>query len=309
MITTFFSKSNPFNYVLVTVLFISIFFLGSISLPNDVFLSFAFLKKIGILTVLIATIYMANFVTKRNGLSKDSTFTFFLVFLFLVMFPSIFENANLVLSNFFVLLSLRRLISLQSLIAPKEKIFDASIWIFVASLFHFWAILFIFLVFISIIFHVSRDYRNWILPFIAFFAVAIIFVFLALLIDKTQIELFLQSRQSDFALPDFSPKYQNTAVFIFSIFSLLFFGIQVFTVSSKPQMLHASYKKVMISFVIAGVIFLISNKKTDSLLVFTFMPTAVMATSFFESAQPKWLKESVIGIIIFCSFLLFYLKI
>lgn len=308
MITTLFSKSNPFNYALVTFLFISIFFLGCISLSDDVFLSLAFLKKLGVLMVLIATIYMANFVTKRNGLSKDSAFTFLFVFLFLVMFPSVFENSNLVLSNFFVLLALRRLISLQSLIAPKEKIFDASIWIFVATLFHFWAILFIVLVFISIVFHVSRDYRNWILPFIAFFAVAISFVFLALLLDKSQIPLFLQSSQSDFMIPDFGQKHQNTAVFIFSIFSILFFVTQVFSVSNRPQMLHASYKKIMFSFVIAVFIFFISNKKTDSILVFTFMPAAVMATNFIENVQTKWVKETVVGIIVFCSFLFFYLK-
>jgi hypothetical protein len=46
------------------------------------------------------------------------------------------------------LLALRRLISLQSMKASKEKIFDASLWVFIASLFHFWSILFIVLIFI-----------------------------------------------------------------------------------------------------------------------------------------------------------------
>jgi hypothetical protein len=54
----------------------------------------------------------------------------------LILFPSVFNNSNLLVANFFLLLAIRRMISLQTLKAPKEKIFDASIWIFIASLFH-----------------------------------------------------------------------------------------------------------------------------------------------------------------------------
>src|SRR5690606_23381322 len=101
------------------------------------------------------------------------------------LFPKTLNNPTLVISNFFILLALRRLISLQSLLTPKEKIFDASIWIFVAAIFHFWSILFILLVFVSIILHVSRDYRNWLLPYIALVTAVIIFTFAALAFDET----------------------------------------------------------------------------------------------------------------------------
>ena len=67
------------------------------------------------------------------------------VILFLLFFPSIWNDFNLLISNFFILLALRRLLSMHSAKAPKEKIFDASLWIFFASFFHFWSILFILL--------------------------------------------------------------------------------------------------------------------------------------------------------------------
>src|SRR3970282_2496096 len=135
----------------------------------------------------------ANFVSKKNGLSKNSSYTIFFYLLFLLFFPSILDNINLIFSNLFILLALRRLLSLQSLTASKEKIFDASLWIFVASLFHFWSIIFIVLVFISIMFHVARDYRNWILPFIAFFTAGIIFMLYAAVFDVNILEYVTRS--------------------------------------------------------------------------------------------------------------------
>jgi len=165
MITSVFRKSTILNYSLIVVLLLFFFFIYQTS---DLFITAATngLSRNSLLIVLLlASFFLANFMVKKNGLTKDSSYTILFFLLFLVIFPSVFNNTNLLFANFFLLLSMRRLISLQTLKAPKEKIFDASMWIFIASLFHFWCILFIILVYISIIFHVSRDFRNWLLPF------------------------------------------------------------------------------------------------------------------------------------------------
>jgi hypothetical protein len=100
-------------------------------------------SKLGLLAVLLGSVFITNFISKKNGLSKDSAYTVFFIFLLIVFFPSVLDNVNLVVANFFILLAFRRLISLQSLKASKE-IFDASFWIIVAALFQFWSILFLF---------------------------------------------------------------------------------------------------------------------------------------------------------------------
>ena len=189
MITTIFKKSSPINYTLVGVLMFLFFFISQFSLDFSQFSVFDILPKTLILLFLISTIVLTNFITKKNALTKDSTYAVFFCFLFLVFFPNLFPNFNLVLANFLIILAMRRLISLQSLNLPQEKIFDASLLIFFASLFYFWSILFIILVFASIILHVSRDYRNWIIPFIAFFVVIVVFVFFAFLVDKTLLNI------------------------------------------------------------------------------------------------------------------------
>jgi hypothetical protein len=224
----------------------------------------------------------------------------------LIFFPSVFEKPNLILSNFFILLALRRLISLQSLKATKEKIFDASLWIFVASLFHFWSILYLILVFISIIFHVARDYRNWVLPFIAFFAVGIISMGVSLLFNKDLFGYVNENAIFNFSIDYFSNNYQNLAFSIYLTVALFFVVSMFMSLSSKPLLLNSSFKKVIASFFIGIVIFAISSNKSNDLLIFTIAPLTIMATSHIEVKQLQLKQELVLGVLILCSLFAFF---
>ncbi|TDE31531.1 hypothetical protein E0I61_02195 [Flavobacterium ranwuense] len=306
MITSIFRKSTPLNFSLVVILMLVFF---SIYQFQDLFWMNSFLlilKKGMLFCVLLASVFITNFVAKKNGLSKDSSYTVFFYFLFLLFFPSILDNLNLILSNFFILLALRRLISLQSLKASKEKIFDASLWIFLAALFHFWSIIFIVLVFISIIFHVSRDYRNWILPFIAFFIVGILFMIYATVFDLNVIEYIIKSVQINFEINYFTNNYQNGALSIYATIALFFLVSMFATLSNRPQLLHTSFKKIIASFFIGVLIFLISANKSNDLLLFTFAPLAMMATSHIEIPQEKLNQELVMYVLTACSLFAFF---
>ncbi|HEU4497004.1 MAG TPA: hypothetical protein VFR70_08130, partial [Flavobacterium sp.] len=226
-----------------------------------------------------------------------------------VLFPKTLESPKLIISNFFIILAFRRLISLQSLLTPKEKIFDASLWIFVASIFHFWAILFVLMVFVSIIFHVARDYRNWILPFISFFAVGTIALMYALIFNKSLIAAIIGSASIDFNFYYFTNNYQNFALSLYVATALFFFAAQVLALPGRPLNMQSSYKKIIIAFIIGAVVFLISSDKNNSLLIFTFAPVAVMAANQVESIQIEWLRETIIYIIAGCSLLTFFLQL
>ena len=230
-------------------------------------------------------------------------------FLFLLFFPSVLNNINIIASNFFILLALRRLISLQSLKASKEKIFDASLWIFIASMFHFWCVLYIVLVFISILFHVSRDYRNWVLPFIALFAVGIVFTFFSMHSNKNIIEIITTNATTNFEIDYFTNKYQNAAFSIYLTVALFFLVSMFSSLSNKPLLMQTSFKKIIASFCIGLFIFILSSQKSNDLLVFTFAPLAIMATSHIEIKQLKLKQEMVLVVLIICSFFAFFSQI
>ena len=306
MITSVFRKSTPLNFSLVVILmlvFFLVFQFQDLSWTNSFF---SILIKVGLFCAILASVFIADFVSKKNGLSKDSTFTILFYFLFLLFFPSVFNNTNLIISNFFILLALRRLISLESLKASKEKIFDASLWIFLATLFHFWSILFIVLVFISIIFHVARDYRNWILPFIAFFITAILFLLFATVFNLNVLEYFTESVNINFKIDYFTNNYQNGALSIYATVALFFLVSMFATLSNRPQLLHTSFKKIIASFFIGVFIYIVSANKSNDLLVFTFAPLAILATSHIEMPQVKLKQEMVLFVLSACSLFAFF---
>lgn len=306
MITSIFSKSRPANYIIITTLLVVCYFLYLQNFPESLQTLEGIGAKLALLLVLVGSLFIINFVTKKNSLSKDNSFAFLFFFSFLILFPTTLGNTDLILSNFFILLALRRLISLQSLLTPKEKIFDASLWIFVASIFHFWSILFILIVFVSILFHVSRDYRNWVLPFIAFFSVGVIGLMYALTFDKSLIDSIIDSAYIDFNFNYFTNNYQNFALSLYVVIALFFFVTQALSVPSKPLNMQSSYKKIIVAFILGAVVFLISSDKNNSMMIFTFAPVAIMATNQVEAMQINWMKETVVYVIVVCSLLTFF---
>ncbi|UPZ16774.1 DUF6427 family protein [Flavobacterium humidisoli] len=306
MITSVFKKSTPLNYSLVVILILVFFFMFQIKDPSWVTSYFLAFQKVSLLCFILASFFMINFIVKKNGLSKDNGYAILFYLLFVLFFPTIFNDSNVIYANFFILLALRRLISLQSLKASKEKIFDAAFWIFVASLFQFWSILFIILVYISIIFHVSRDYRNWVLPFIALLAVIILFYMTSLILNFDVIAFIQERAVVDFRIDYFKNNYENAALSIYTAVALFFVTSMLMTLSNRPQIVHSSYKKVVACFFIAAFIYIISPNKSNDLLLFSIAPLTIMATSHVEYVQQKLNNEIVYYTLIVCSLFTFF---
>ena len=306
MITSVFRKSTPLNYTLVIIGVIIVFFILQIHLNLGDVSGFVIVNDFLLLTVIFASLFTVNFITKKNGLSKDSAYTVLFYFLFLMFFPSVWIDFNLLLSNFFILLALRRLISMHSAKAPKEKIFDASLWIFMAAIFHFWSILYILLVFITILFNTARDYRNWILPFIAFFVAATIFVLVALFFETNWISILLEKANINYKIDYFQNNSQNWALSIYVTISLFFLVSMVFSISKKAQIIQSSFNKIISAFIIGLLVFIISPFKSNDVLIFTIAPLAIMATSHIEMSKLKLQQEIILGVLIICSFFVYF---
>jgi len=309
MLASIFSKSRPINYVLIggaLVLFYAMYVLKDTSWTQSYFL---IIKKLGLLLLLGGSLLLTGFITLRNTLTRANSYALALFLFFLVLFPTTLINENIIIANFFLLLSLRRLISLQSLITPKEKIFDASFWIFAATIFHFWCILFIVLVFISIVFHVSRDYRNWIIPFIAFLAVAVLYLMIGLMVGHQFFNHILEEVTPGFDFTYFENVYQNIALALYASIVVLFVWPYTIGLSSKPLNLQASHKKVLFSFLAGVGIYILSAGKNNSFLAFTFAPLAIMGANFIEAQDNKWIREAALMGVMAIAIVIFFMQL
>ena len=175
-----------------------------------------------------------------------------------------------------------------------------------ASLFQFWCVLYLGLVFISIMFHVARDYRNWVLPFIALFAVSTVGLMVSLLFDIDFIGTLDKGRYVSTEISYFTNNYQNAALSIYATIAMFFVVSMIATVSSRPVLIQDTYKTIIASFFIAVVIYIISPNKSKDLLIFTIPALAIMATNHIELPQLRLKQEMVLGVLILCSLFAFF---
>ncbi|MEQ3661844.1 MAG: hypothetical protein ACJAYP_000448 [Flavobacterium sp.] len=299
MIASVFNKTRPINYLLIGFLIIISFFSYIISKEKFNLDWSNVLNQSLFLFLIIASTILVNFISLKNDLTKNNTYAALLFFTFMLFFPSVFENKNILISNFLLLLALRRLISLKSMISTKEKIFDASFWILLSALFHFWSIFYIILVFISIILDVSRDFKNWLIPFIALLTVIILFFLFNEILDNTLLERLLNKTYISFNFTYFENVYQNLALAIFSSISLLLFVGFIMGLSKKLLNMQTSYKKILFSFVLGLGIFILSANKNNSYLAFSLAPLSIIGANFVEDLKTNWVKETTLYIFFF----------
>ncbi|MGQ8868641.1 DUF6427 family protein [Myroides sp. TSA_177.3] len=306
MLASIFSKTRPINYIMLTLLIVTGYGLF-IGLDFSIeWTTFEIIKRGGVLVLLLLMMYISQFIVSRNRLVDDSAYVPLIFTSFLFIFPTSFENVRVIVASYFILLALRRIFSLHSLKQSKEKLLDASLWICFASLFHFWSILYFILLFYAIAFFGAKDYRNWIIPLVSFLG-ASIFLSLYLLIQEVHfIDWWTERVQISFDFMYFDNVFQNIALAVFVSIALLYAVSQALAIKSKPYNMQNTYKKIILSFLIGAVIYVVSAEKSNGLLLFTFFPLAILGANYIESIPQRWRKEANVYSIFFIG-LFFYL--
>jgi hypothetical protein len=309
MIASVFGKTRPFNYLTIGIL-LFVFFITKNIIASETNVSLGYyLQEFLLFVVVFASSFLINFIALKNELTKTNNYALLLYFVFLLFFSSYFQNKNIIIANFFLLLALRRLISLKTMVSTKEKIFDASFWILIAALFHFWSLFYIVLVFIAIMLHVSRDYRNWVVPFIALVAVTLLFFLVNSFFDNSLLSSLLSKTYISFDFYYFENIYQRLAFALFTSLSLFAFVLQIFDIPNKALNMQSSHKTILFSFLLGIGIYIISANKNNGSLAFCFGPLAIIGANFLEKMESKWLKEIMVYALVGCAVFFYLLQL
>ena len=308
MIASLFSKTRPINYAFIFIMLFFCFFLYQIQVPNESFNTNTLFSKIGVLLLVFFSFFLVNFISLKNALTQNDNYAILLYLVFILLFPSVLNDSKIVVSNVFLLLALRRLISLKTLSSSKEKIFDASFWIFLSAIFHFWSILYILLVFISIVFHSGKDYKNWILPFVSFFCVWILYIATSLILyDNYSInkDVF----EVSFNFFDFKNSYENMTLAAFVSISVLFFASQTIDYQNKPLNMQSSYKQIYFAFILSIGIYVFSANKSIDLLLYSFAPLSILGANMFEKMENSIYKEVSLYLLLGVGLFFFFVQL
>src|SRR5690606_35010110 len=105
MLTSFFGKSKPINFLAVAV-FMAVFYL--IANAETLFSNFnpgTLALKTGVLIAFVLSATVLDFIAKKNDLTKRSAYKILIFAVFSVSFISILRDNQAIAANLFVLLS------------------------------------------------------------------------------------------------------------------------------------------------------------------------------------------------------------
>ena len=296
MITSVFSKSKPINFIIVAIYVSLLFVVTNYSLfVLDMHSGLAALFK-WLITLFL--VFLLDFIVSKNNLTQRNSYAILVFALLLGIFPEALRHTDLLLSNLFIVFSLRRLISLHTKQNIKKKLFDAAFWIALATLFYFWSILFFVLVIVALIYYSQNDFKNVIVPFVGTATVLILLLVYNIIMYDVY---FKPSDFERYLSLDFTA--YNTKVSILKLTVLfstfvwtLFYYFRI--IPDKNKKLKPSYFIIAWASVIALLIAVISPIKNGSEYLFLLVPFSIIMANYMEMLSERWFKQIFVTLLI-----------
>lgn len=303
MISSFFSKAKPIHLLVVSALLLVVFVSAKISSLKEAVSLELFFKQAFLFGVCLASLFVLDFFVSKNNLTKKNSYKILMFGLFVAVLPETLLNSKLLIANLFILLALRRLISLRSGKEIKKKLFDAAFWISLATLLFFWASLFYLLILIALLLYAIIDIKNWIVPILGVLCVAVI-VSSYMIAFNSDAQLYLH----DFFEMSFDFTPLNSTRIIIAATLLLSYGTwasfyYLNNIKHQLKRYRPSFVIIIFSSLIALLIILVSPHKDGSEFIFLIAPLAIIMSNYLEIIPEKWFKESLIVVLLLVAIL------
>ena len=289
MISKRLENTKPINLIIAILALLVGYLLYEFLIFNRVWGIFHFFEVILTAFVLLLSMYFLNIIVRWNELTEtQNSYAIFFFAIFLMLFPKIFKNTYLVLSNLLIIVATWRVLTLKTGKNVPQKIFDASFLILCAGLLNVWALWFLLNIWISLLFYGSKKKKYWFIPLLAVFCVSIL----------TTTVLLVLGKSLPFSYFNFLPKYDDAQPFSFPMLVSIVITAIMFTTSLVVYFFKAKYhsasSQVIIQFLVVGLATVFFSQEA----IFIFAPLSILFALYVEKIERIWLKESVL-----CTFL------
>lgn len=298
MIANFFNQTKPINF-LVLSLFVLLIFLSSLiqGYQGDTSLFF-FVKYSLFLLAAILTVFVLNFIIRKNALCEDNSYALLFYILLWGMFPNSLLNGGIFVTNFILLFAFRKLYSLRSPLRTQEKIFDSAFWIGIASIFYLWSFLFLLLLYAAILLFRRADWKNIWIPIVGY--ITPVFLAYTYLLAFDDIERFIQIWTFDFEL---DVSQYNSIDFLWPIiFTSLLFLFSIYPTTRKSLLAKIDFKStwqlLIVHLALSLILLLIAPEKDGSEFSFMFFPLTIIFANFLQILERYWIKEGILYLFI-----------
>lgn len=298
MITRFFSTSKPIHLVLVSFFVLGLFLAVRLGYYSNGISALQILKELTLYGFTLLSIFVLSFFVNKNNLTKQNSFKILLFSLFLACIPATIQHGTIIVSNVFILFAIRRIISLRSNLNIKKKLFDAAFWITLASLFYFWSILFLILVFAALIFYSLGQSNNWMIPFTAIITVALIIISYNIITENTFGDIYNYIDSVGFDFSNYNTPSLIISITIICLLGLWTLFFYVKKLQDKSRALRPSFTLILIALIIGVAIVVLAPNKNGSEFVFLLAPLAIIMTNYIESIKKVWFAEVFLWVLI-----------
>ena len=308
MISSIFGKTKPINYIIILTFLFVFYWFTYFSLYSLPYKTDYLLHQIVALGALLFMVFIINFIAKRNKITAIHSYTIFFFALLIVLFPEVLLDNNNILCSFFLLLAIRRLLSIKSLKKIKIKLFDATLWVVISSLFYDWAILFLILVCVTIYLYEPKNIRNWMVPFIGVATTLSIVLGVQTMLNQHQ---FLETHYN-FSVgitKDYLLEWRNSLkLLLYILGSLVLIVVTFLKLSKSGQGRINTMRLVTVFFFIGIVITLLKASNTIAPILITFFSASVFMSNYIETIKKPNIKELVLIATLIIPFLLLVAK-
>ena len=185
---------------------------------------------------LILVFLLSIFIISKNSILKNNQYTTFGLIIFSGFFYKTELNPLIVLSYFFLLLSVRKIYNLQSAKKTDKKLIDIGFWFSISTILNPINLIFCFTLFFGIYIYHKINFNILFKVFLGYISVLLIAGFYLSLTKEFSLNYFYLIKISENFLFDFQschycpdlgfPKilFPITAISIFSIYIFKFFG-------------------------------------------------------------------------------------
>jgi len=308
MLTSFFGKSNPVNYLILGAVILVGYFFGTVYGTLDTLNFLNILQHFGWLFLCIFLMILLNFIIRKNMLTRNNTYAVFFFCCFLLMIPTIFVAGDILIASLLSLMALRRIISLRTERNLEKKILDASLYITIASLFHFWILLYFGILWLGIIRSPLTRFRHILIPIVGFlggFFLITTFYF----ITEDSFAWFFDW----FQMPSFDFSAYNEPQLLGAaslLIALLLWTVphRIFTLGSLAKIERPTALFIISTAIFAIATALASVSKTGAELLFVVVPGSVLFANYVAYQNPNhsqkrdltkvWFKEGLLWMLI-----------
>jgi len=306
MIAKIFGRSNPVNFILCGLLIIVAFSFSIYTNFSSEEKSVTVNEAIGVLLILLLSGFLIDFMSKKNKINRNDSYAILLFSLWLLLISDVFTDLSVVVSNLFILFAFRRLLSLQSQLQVKQKLFDASFWITISAFFEFWTILFLLAVYAAILIYASSKVKNWIVPLVGVIAGVVLVVLFDLMFELGVVTQILT--KVDFGFEYLTSMFNSFSLGVFLSIYLLMLAQQLMQMSTYLATLQNLVKLIILWLMLGLVVYLLASDKHNGLLLYCFAPLSLIGSNFLTSLRKEWMLQVWVFLIFILAVISLFIK-